>query len=123
MRCSAPQASQRRLTQKAAQAVLPASPPPSVVLADLLPLHRDHSAAATSGAGHVGTELRRTSRVADAMCNIAASALCDCRVRRNAMDRIVAALHFMDDGRELTQREPLPRLTIMTFSERACAPD
>ena len=100
MGCSARQASQQRLTQKAAQAVLP-SPPPSVVLADLLPLHRDHSAAATSGAGHVGTELRRTSRVADAMCNIAASALCDCRVRRNAMDRIVAALHFMDDGREL----------------------
>jgi hypothetical protein len=39
------------------------------------------------------------------------------------MDRIVAALHFIDDGRERAQREPLPRLTIMTFSERACAPD
>ena len=32
-------------------------------------------------AGHVGTELRRTSRVADAMCHLTASALCDCRVR------------------------------------------
>jgi hypothetical protein len=118
MRCSA----RRHLTRKAAQAILPASPPPSVVLADLLPLHPDYSAA-TSGAGHVGTELRRTSRVADAMCHHAASALCDCRVRRNAMDRIVAALHFIDDRRERAQREPLPRLTIMTFSERACAPD
>jgi hypothetical protein len=39
------------------------------------------------------------------------------------MDRIVAALHFIDDGRERAQREPLLRLTIMTFSERACAPD
>ena len=32
-------------------------------------------------AGHVGTELRRTSRVADAMCHLTASALRDCRVR------------------------------------------
>ena len=48
--------------------------------------------------GHVGTELRRTSRVADAMCHLAASALCDCRVRPQCYD---AALHFMNDGREL----------------------
>ena len=32
-------------------------------------------------AGQFGTELRRTSRVADAMCHLAASALCACRVR------------------------------------------
>jgi hypothetical protein len=52
-------------------------------------------------AGRFGTELRRTSRVADVMCHLVASALCACRVDRNAMDRIVAALHFMNDGREL----------------------